>query len=438
MQSLPALTAALLLGLSTTATATLAPESTAPDSFQQLSTQLMAIDDAVEATRDDPKALCFVVVLPEFYDDARDIRDQWTSAKKRFNNSKHHGQQVFFVRGQDAQFVLEASYINQAPAAIAYRNGRPHHSRTGTMTEKNIQAFLAISFDNHAPTTSAPDQTAFLFSSMNELAFAGQQTPAAKGACQIMLNLHALINGPYASTYSASDLAEMTALYNQTQITLSSFDTTNQSVLDEINATRAIAIRTWNKRTKSTFGFGIWSDLAMITGDTNEVLTWIDQGLDSPSNHKRVAQSLADYGQPLAQLLIDSHRYQALAMTITSPNQIQSQLAAAALLADEIAQIDPDSSDSYNTLVDSATNKAAASHAALLFAGRDSEAWQIAQFTQDFAGLQLASAALCSAAINAAVLTDQHATLAHNLDPSTHASLINAMNTTFAVVPTDD
>jgi|GEM_PF-2214113 len=435
MSSVPALTAALILGLSTTASATFAPESTAPDSFKQISTQMMAIDDAVEATKDDPNALCFVVVLPEFYDDARDIRDQWTSAKKRFNNSKH---QVFFVRGQDAQFVLEASYINQAPAAIAYRNGRSYHSRTGTMTEKNIQAFLALSFDNHSPTTSAPDQTEFLFNSMNELAFAGQQTPAAKGACQIMLNLHALINGPYASTYSDSDLEEMTDLYNQTQITLSSLDTTNQSVLDEINATRVIAMRTWNKRTKSTFGFGIWSDLAMITGDSNEVLTWIDQGLESPSNHKRVAQSLADYGQPLAQILIDSHRFDALAMTITSPDQIKDQLAAASLLADEIAQIDPSSSDSYDHLIDSATHMAAASHAALLFAGRDSEAWQVAQFTQDFAGPQLASAALCDAAIKTGVLADRHAFLVKNLDQTKHASLISAMNTSFAVVPTDD
>ena len=394
----------------------------------------MAIDDAVEATKDDPSAIAFVVVLPEFYDDARDIRDQWTAARKNFNQSN---QQVFFVRGQDAQFVLEASYINQAPAAIAYRNGRPHHARTGTMTEKNIQAFLALAFDNSAPTTHAPDQTEYLYDSMNKLALANQQAPAAKGACQIMLNLHALIKGPYAATYSKSDLDEMTALYNQTKLTLASLDIKDQSVLDQINSTRAIAIKTWNKRTNSTFGFGIWSDLALVTGDTDSILTWIDQGLEN-ANSKRVAQSLADYGQPLAQLLINNHRYQALAMTITSPDQISDQLAAVSKLADEITQIDPNSSVSYNNLIDSATDQAAAYHAALLMVGRNTEAWQVAQLTQNFAGPQAASAAICAAAINTGTLTDRHAFLVRNLDQQIHASLIQAMNTTFAVVPTDD
>jgi len=437
--SYPALAAALLIGLSSSASAISAPEQSHTESDplgqSSMSLQLQAVNHAVEETKHDPSALCFVVVLPEFYEESRDIRDQWTAAKKQFNESEHH---VFFVRGQDAQFVLEAAYITSAPATIAYRNGRPYHSRTGTLTAKNLQAFLALSFDNSAPTTAAPDQTAFLYNSMTQLATADQDSPAAKGACQIMLNLHALIHGPYASTYSPSDIEDMTTIYNQTQLTLSSLDTKDQSVLDQINSARAIAIKTWNKRTNSTFGFGIWSDLAMVTGDTDEILTWIDQGLDSPSKHKRVAQTLADYGQPLAQLLIESHRFEALAMTITSPDQISDQLAAASKLADEIQAIDTDSSDSYQHLMESAANQAAAYHAALLFAGRDSEAWQVAQLTEDFAGPALASAAICAAAINTGVLENRHAFLVEKLDQSKHASLINAMNTSFAVVPTDD
>jgi len=200
---------------------------------------------------------------------------------------------------------------------------------------------------------------------------------------------------------------------------------------------REISIKTWNKRTNSTFGFGIWSDLALVTGDTDSILTWIDQGLEN-ANSKRVAQSLADYGQPLAQLLINNHRYQALAMTITSPDQISDQLAAVSKLADEITQIDPNSSVSYNNLIDSATDQAAAYHAALLMVGRNTEAWQVAQLTQNFAGPQAASAAICAAAINTGTLTDRHAFLVRNLDQQIHASLIQAMNTTFAVVPTDD
>tara|TARA_R110000744_G_scaffold119516_1_gene222924 strand:+ start:275 stop:1630 length:1356 start_codon:yes stop_codon:yes gene_type:complete len=444
-----ALTAALLIGLSSTTSAITSPESfDSSDQFSseqanstQMSTQMMAINDAVEATKTDPSAMCFVVILPENYGQARSIRDQWTTARKNFNQTDHP---VFFVRGEDAQFVMESAYIESAPATISFRNGRPYHSRTGLFTDKNLQSFLALAFDNSAPTTNAPDQTEFLYNTMNDLALAGQDPTAAQGACQIMLNLHALIQGPYASTYTTSDLDEMTTLYNQTQLTLATLNTNDQSVLDQINHTRAIAIKTWNKRTNSTFGFGIWSDLAMITGDTDSVLTWIDEGIDNPSTSKRVAQTLADYGQPLAQLLIETHRYEALALTITSPTQIAEQLATATTLAEEINAINPSATNPMpgnpsESMILAATEQAAAYHAALLLVGRDSEAWQVAQLTEQFAGPSISSAALCSAAINAGTLTDRHAFLVRNLDQTQHASLINAMNTSFAIVPgTDD
>jgi len=439
-----ALTASLLLGLASTATALPAPQSPADPHAQAnpiqnttTSPQLTAINDAVEATKENPEATCFVVALPETYTEARAIRDHWTNANKYFNNSTNP---VFFVRGEDAEFVLDNAFITTSPAVIAYRHGRPYHSRTGTFTQKNLHAFLALALDNSAPTTNAPSQTEYLYNSMNDIAMAGQQAPAAQGACQIMLNLHALIHGPYASTYSNQDITAMTTLYNQSQLTLASFDINDQSVLDQINASRAIAMKTWNKRTNSTFGIGIWFDLALVTGNDSEILAWIDQGLENPAQYKRIERSLADYGQPLAQLLIDTHRYEALAMTINSPDQIQTQLAQATKLADEIDAIASSSNTTASSrqLINSATEEAAASHAALLVAGRDREAWQVAQFTQDFAGPQLASAALCAAAINAAVLSDHHTALTKNLDPSTHASLINTMNTSFAVVPTDD
>jgi hypothetical protein len=260
-----AITAALLIGLSSTTSAITMPES-APDSTtttyestdqftqeQNISTQMMAINDAVEATKSDPSAMCFVVVLPENYEQARDIRDQWTSARSNFNQTNHP---VFFVRGEDAQFVMENAFIQSAPATIAFRNGRPYHSRTGTFTEKNLHAFIAIAFDQSAPLTNAPDQTKYLFDSMSQLAFNDQDAPAAQGACQIMLNLHALIAGPYASTFSESDLQDMTDLYNQTNMTLASLDLQDQSVIDQINHTSSIAMKTWNKRTNSTFGIG--------------------------------------------------------------------------------------------------------------------------------------------------------------------------------------
>ncbi|MEQ9208188.1 MAG: hypothetical protein RLN78_12530 [Phycisphaerales bacterium] len=449
--SYTAITAGLLIALASTTSAITAPETSqasydtyeSTDQFAQeqtISTQMMAINDAVEATKSDPSAMCFVVVLPENYEQARSIRDQWTSARSNFNQTDHP---VFFVRGEDAQFVMENSFIESAPATISFRNGRPYHSRTGAFSDKNLHAFLALAFDNSAPTTNAPDQTEFLYNTMNGLALAGQDPAAAQGACQIMLNLHALIQGPYASTYSPSDLEEMTNLYNQTQLTLATLDTNDQSVLDQINHTRAIAIKTWNKRTNSTFGFGIWSDLAMITGDTDSVLTWIDEGIDNPATSKRVAQTLADYGQPLAQLLIETHRYEALALTITSPSQIAEQLATATTLAEEMDAINPSATNPMpgnpsESMILAATEQAAAYHAALLLAGRDSEAWQVAQLTEEFAGPSISSAALCSAAINAGTLEDRHAFLVRNLNQTQHASLINAMNMSFAVVPTDD
>jgi hypothetical protein len=442
-----AITAALLIGLSSTTSAITMPES-APDSTtttyestdqftqeQNISTQMMAINDAVEATKSDPSAMCFVVVLPENYEQARDIRDQWTSARSNFNQTNHP---VFFVRGEDAQFVMENAFIQSAPATIAFRNGRPYHSRTGTFTEKNLHAFIAIAFDQSAPLTNAPDQTKYLFDSMSQLAFNDQDAPAAQGACQIMLNLHALIAGPYASTFSESDLQDMTDLYNQTNMTLASLDLQDQSVIDQINHTSSIAMKTWNKRTNSTFGIGIWFDIALTTGNDDAILAWIDEGLSNPANASRVEQSLADFGQPLAQLLIANNRYEELAMTITSPSQIQEHFASASVLADEIAAIDSSNTESLQHLIYSATEQAAAYHAALLLAGRDSQAWEVAQLTENFAGPEAASAAICAAAINAGSLQDRHAFLIKNLDQAQHASLIQAMNTSFAVVPTDD
>jgi hypothetical protein len=437
--SYPAITAGLLIALSTTTSALTAPDSydtyESAEQFAQdqtISTQMMAINDAVEATKTDPSAMCFVVILPENYDQASDIRDQWTSARAKFNQTDHP---VFFVRGEDAQFVLENAFIETAPATIAFRNGRPYHSRTGTFTDKNLHAFLALCFDNSAPLTNAPDQTKYLYESMSQLALSNQDAPAAQGACQIMLNLHALIEGPYASTFSDSDLQDMTDLYNQSKLTLATLDLQDQSVIDQIDHASSIAMKTWNKRTNSTFGIGIWFDIALTTGNDEAILTWIDEGLTNPLTSSRVEQSLADFGQPLAQLLISTHRYEELAMTITSPDQIQEHFATASVLADEIAAIDSTNTESLQHLINSATEQAAAYHAALLLAGRDSQAWEVAQLTEDFAGPETASAAICAAAINAGSLQDRHAFLVKNLDQAQHASLIQAMNTSFAVVP---
>ncbi len=440
--SYTAITAGLLIALSSSTSAFTTPDSyetyEAAEQFTQeqtISTQMMAVHDAVEATKTDPSAMCFVVALPENYEQASAIRDQWTQARKSFNQSSYP---VFFVRGEDAQFVLENAFIETAPATIAFRNGRPYHSRTGTFTEKNLHAFLALSFDQSSPLTNAPDQTKYLYESMSQLAFNDQDVPAAQGATQIMLNLHALIQGPYASSFSDSDIQDMTDLYNQTKLTLATLDLTNQSVIDQIDHASSIAMKTWNKRTNSTFGIGIWFDIALTTGNDEAILTWIDEGLTNPANASRVEQSLADYGQPLAQLLIATNRYEELAMTITSPEQIQEHFASASVLADEIAAIDSSNTESLQHLINSATEQAAAYHAALLLSGRDSQAWEIAQLTEDFAGPEAASAAICAAAINAGSLQDRHAFLIQNLDQAQHASLIQAMNTSFAVVPTED
>lgn len=431
--------AALLLGLSTTTSAYASPESASPafasTDQSEFTAQLMAVDQAVQATREDPSALCFVITLPDNYKEARAIRDLWIDAQTLFDSSEH---QVFFVHGHDAEFVLESAYISTPTAAIAYRNGRPYHSRTGTFTEENLHAFLALSFDNSAPTTAAPDQTAFLYNSMNKLAQENQDADAAKGACSIMLNLHALIHGPYAISYPAHDLAQMTDLYNQTQFTLASLDISDDAVAEQIASTRSMAMKTWNVRTGSTFGIGIWMDLALISGNESEILDWIDEGLSSPSNSKRVAQSLADYGQSIAQLLIDTHHYEALAMTITSPDQIADQLSEVAALASTITDTGNELSPSYQQHIQHATDRAAAYHAALLLSGRDSEAWQVAKIIEDFAGPAVASVSICSAAINAGTLTDRHAFFVRNIDQSQHPMLIDAMNTGFAVVPTDD
>ncbi len=428
------LTAALLIGLSSTTTALPSPDFPSHQASQQpseqpqqqeFSEQLLAINDAVELTKHDPEAFCFVIALPDSFAEARQARDQWVAAKANFDETHHP---VFFVMGDDAQFVLENSFISSAPAAIIFRNGRPYHARTGTLTQKNIQALIALSFDETAPTTNSPDQTQYLFESMNQLAIEGQETTAAQGGCNIMLNLHALIHGPYSSTFSDLDLETMTEIYNETQLTLASLDHSNPAVLDQIQTASAMGLKTWNKRTNSTFGIGIFFDLALVTGDTDPVLDWIDQGFEGHYQSKRIAQSLAEFGQPLASLLTTTHRYQALAATYTSPSQItESFESVASRTTEELI---------WKT--QAATEQAAAYHAALLLAGRDQEAWEVAELTQEFAGDEAASASLCSAALQAGALTDRHAFLVEHLDQSTHASLINDMNTSFAVVPGAD
>ena len=442
MAHISTLTAALLIGLSTTASGLVSPDVEAGMGSENganfggsISTQMMAIDDAVQATREDSSAMCFVVALPENYEQARAIRDSWTAARAYFDQSAH---QVFFVRGEDAAYVMESSFINAAPAAIAFRNGRPYHSRTGAMSEGNLRSFIALSFDATAPTTNCPDQTAYLFDSMNELASVDQDATAAKGACSIMLNLHALIHGPYASSFSDSDMAAMNTIYNQSQLTLAALDMDDPSVMDQIDHARSMAMKTWNKRTNSTFGIGIWMDLAMVSGHESEVLAWVDEGLADPMQSGRVAESLGDYGQSVASLLRDSHRFEALAFTVGSPDQVSDELAAAGKLAEEIASIHGGETASSSDMIQRATHMAAAQHAALLLVGRESEAWQVAQLAEDFSGASVASAAICSAAIEAGVLGDRHAFLVRDLDQVADSELIQQMNMSFAVVPTDD
>ncbi|MBO6513028.1 MAG: hypothetical protein JJ974_03580 [Phycisphaerales bacterium] len=427
-----ALTASLLIGLSSTATALSSPDAfqeTAPTPESQtqpeLSENLTAINHAVELTKHDPEAFCFVIALPSTFKEARQMRDQWIAAQAHFDETEHP---VFFVMGDDADFVLENSFINQAPAAIVFRDGRPFHTRTGALTQKNIHTLIAIALDDTAPTTNAPDQTQYLFESMNQLAAEGKETTAAQGACNIMLNLHALIHGPYASSFSEQDLESMSSIYTESQIALGTLDHTNPAVLDQIQTASAMGLKTWNKRTNSTFGIGIFFDLALVTGDTDPVLDWVDQGFEGHFLSRRVAQSLAEFGQPLAGLLTATHRYEALAATYTSPSQI----------TESFESIATSSTEELIWETQEATEQAAAYHAALLLVGRDDEAWEVARITQQFAGNEAASASLCTAALNAGVLQDRHAFFVEHLDQSTHASLINDMNSSFAVVPGTD
>lgn len=424
------LAAALLIGLSSTATALASPDSASdqPEQAQpqqEISQQLLAINDAVELTKHDPEAFCFVIALPDSFDQARQARDQWIAAQANFDQTNHP---IFFVMGDDAQFVLENSFISSTPAVIVFRNGRPYHARTGELSQKNIQALIALAFDITAPTTNSPDQTQYLFESMNQLAAQGKETTAAQGACNIMLNLHALIHGPYASTFSKQDLDSMTEIYNQSQLALATLDQSNPAVQDQIQTASAMGLKTWNKRTGSTFGIGIFFDLALVTGNTDPVLDWIDQGFEGHFLSKRVAQSLAEFGQPLASLLTTTNRYEALAATYTSPSQI----------TESFESIVTTSAEELIWKTQAATEQAAAYHAALLLTGRDKEAWEVARLTQQFAGNEAASASICSAALNAGVLTNRHAFFVEHLDQATHANLISDMNTSFAVVPGAD
>lgn len=442
------ITAALLIALSTTATALSPDYSTSTQSnsetfgqpAQEFSYEFAALDAAVQETREDPNAICFAVLLPADTDDAQSIRDQWSAEASNLPRDS-----VFFIDSTEAPFILESTFIHSTPAFIAFRNGRPHHSRTGFFTNTNLHAFIALSLDATSPITNSPDQTEFLFESMQDFSAdssssssSSSNSPAAqtaKAASSIMLNLHALIHGPFSSTYSSSDLAEMTTIYNQSQLTLATLDLNDPSVFEPINSASQMAMKTWNNRTDSTFGIGIWFDLALLTGSESEIFDWIDNGLSNPESFDRVVQSLQDFGQPIASLLISNNRYEELAMTITSPEQISAELATASQMASDIAAMDSEFSPSYEHIINSNTEKAAAYHAALLMAGRDSEAWEVAQFVQEFAGPKLSSAALCDQALTAGVLTDRHAFLVRHLNQSEHASLLDAMNTSFAVVP---
>ncbi len=423
-----ATTAAILLGLAGLASTT---NATAPEPAEDVrSVVMMMIDDAVEANEQDPSDVFFIVCLPDDEDEASEIFSAWKPAGKDLDDDVR----VFYVRGVDRDEVLEKCAIAEAPAFIAFRGGYPVHARSGCSEAINLKSFIDIALDPTSPPTYSADQSQVLYNDMVAELKSGDFRKGAEHACLLMLNLHALVEGPYNSSFGRCEIAEMDLMYNQSVMRVAQAANQDKAAEAIVARTSRTAKRTWDKGSFGHLGIALWMDLAPSAGSEDEVVAWAN-GYERSG---RVAQALEKYGSRIRPLLIDHGSWGALARTVKNVSDLEDELADAERFAQSIVDDGIADASFIETHKSEMARTMALTHAALLQSKRESDAWKLGSVLAVYVGDELASASLCEAAMELGVLTARHETMAQDLDSTRYAALKSAMDNAFATVPTSD
>lgn len=422
-----AATAAILLGLAGLAT----HASAAPEPAEDVrSVVMMMIDDAVEANEEDPSDVFFIVCLPDDEDEASEVFSAWKPAGKSLDDDIR----VFYVRGVDRDEVMEKCAITEAPAFIAFREGYPVHARTGCAEAINLESFVNIALDPTAPPTYSADQSSVLYEDMVAELTSGEFRAGAEHACLLMLNLHALVEGPYNTSFGRCEIAEMDLMYNQSVMRVAQAANQDDAAHAIVERTSRTAKRTWDKGAFGHLGIALWMDLAPSIGYEDEVVAWAN-GYERSG---RVAKALEQYGSRIRPMLIDFGSWGALARTVTDVSELEDELADAQRFAHAVVD-DGIADESFIEMHRSEMARTMAlTHAALLQSDRAKDAWKLGAVLAAYAGEELASAALCEAAMELGVLTARHESMAQELDSERFAALRNAMDDAFATVPATD
>jgi hypothetical protein len=422
-----ALTGAILLGLAGLTTST----HGAPEPAEDVrSVVMMMIDDAVEANEEDPNDVFFIVCLPDDEDEASEVFGTWKPAGEELDDDVR----VFYVRGVDRDEVMEKCAITEAPAFIAFRGGYPVHARTGCAESINLESFVSIALDPTAPPTYSADQSRVLYEDMVAELASGEFRSGAEHACLLMLNLHALVEGPYNTSFGRCEIAQMDLMYNQSVMRVAQAAGQDPAAEAIVARTSRTAKRTWDKGAFGHLGIALWMDLAPSAGYEDEVVAWAN-GYERSG---RVAQALERYGARIRPMLIDHGSWGALARTVKDVSELEDELADAERFARSIVD-DGIADDSFLEMHTSEMARTMAlTHAALLQSGRERDAWKLGSVLGAYAGEERASAAMCEAAMELGVLTARHESMADGLDSERFAALKSAMNEAFATVPATD
>jgi len=396
-----------------------APEASGSSDGMRVSPALAMIHDAVEHTKHEDGALVFAVCLPDDENEAGAVFEAWGDATSGLGDDTP----VFFLTGEDRDTVMDLASISRAPAFIAYRSGLPAHARTGCADARSLKAFVALALDENAVPTYSADQTRVLYDDMMASFEDGETRSGAEHGCMLMLTLHAFTDGPYAPSFAPCERTRMDTMYSASLLRVVRASREDGAAYAMLEQTARTAKRTWDKARWGHLGIALWIDLAEPAGQTKELLAWVD----SSSRDERAAEALALEGARIRPFLVEHARWDALARSVGSPEQIARELGDAEAFARVIVADGLRDVSFVREHRSEMTRMTALVHAALLHAGRDDEAWRVASILSEHAAAQPAAEALCRAALELGVASGRHTTLARVLDRPRHAALIDRL-----------
>ena len=252
----------------------------------------------------------------------------------------------------------------------------------------------------------------------------GNTRAAAQNGCMLLLNIHALTEGPYASSYARCERMDLDLVYNLSLIQVAEASRHDPAAAKMFRTAAHTAKRTWDKGAYGHLGLALWIDIAPFAGLQGEVLAWAKDYDADP----RVAEGIQREGTGLRSLFIDNERWGELAMTINSVDDIELTMDSASKFAQDLVDDGVKPESFYGEYMAEAAYDAGLMHAALLFAGRDTEAWQVESIIARFGDEQVTALTLCAAANQVGVLTSRHAALRDLIDESRNPDLARSLS----------